>query len=587
MQKQNSKLIRKILLSYAATFVLINLADSLTMVADGIVISRGLGAQALASIGLADPSYKLASLVAGVLSVGLASLCAQAMGSGDRKRTNEIFSAGLAVTLAAAALLTVLCFVFVGRLCRLFGAGDDPELYEHLNRYLRGWFTGMPGYVVFFVLSPLVTLDGNRKNVLAATFLQSLVNIAGDIAGVFWLKLGTYGVGLATGLSFNLSALVLLLNFFRRHTAFRPFAARPDFRALPKTLRIGLPSITLQISRILAPIFINRTIIAVGGSLAMSAVSVKSSILGFTVIVGKGIAESVGLMTQILYSEKDALSLKHTVKTGLWLHLLADSLLSLLLFLFAGSLSGLYFAAGSAEWALAVKAVRCLALSLVLNGCNLILLQYLQGARKMLPVHVLTLFHRMVSLTFFTVLLGRLFGTDGLFAAIPVSEAAVLAGYLLAVLLPKRGEDFWNTVLMIPGNFGYDRENSFSVSISTIEEAVAVSERIEAFCREHGVDARKSYFSARCMEELAANIILNGFTADTKRHHCDIRVMIEEGEVVLRLRDDCPYFNLRERYDSLTEDDIDSGVWIRMVFALASDVSYINIFNTNTVIIKM
>ena len=37
----------------------------------------------------------------------------------------------------------------------------------------------------------------------------------------------------------------------------------------------------------------------------------------------------------------------------------------------------------------------------------------------------------------------------------------------------------------------------------------------------------------------------------------------------------------------LAEDDIDAGVWIRMVFALAKDVQYINIFNTNTMIIRM
>ncbi len=587
MQDQSSKLIRKILISYAMTFMIINLADSLTMIVDGMVISRGLGASALAAIGLADPSYKIASLFAGVLSVGLQSLCSQAMGSGDRKKANEIFSAGMVVTITAAVLLSVFCFTCTGSLCRLFGAGDDPELYDHLYRYLKGWFTGIPGYILFFVLSPLVTLDGNKKNVTAATFIQSAINIGGDILSVFVLDAGTYGVGLSTGLAYNVSACVLLLNFARERSVFKPFQALPDFKVLPKTLHIGLPRITQQVCKILAPLLINRTIIAIGGSIAMSAVSVKSSILGFCVIIGKGVAESVGLMTQILYSEKDAVSLRQTVKVGLGVHLTLNALLSILLFVFAGGVSGLYFASGTEEWLLASRAVRCLALSLILNGCNQILTQYLQGARKMLPVHTLTLFQRMISLTVFTVVLGRLFGINGLFAAIPVSEAAVLLGYIVIVLITNRRDGFWNSILMIPDGFGYNSENSFSVSISSVEEAVAVSERIESFCGAHQVDRRKSYFSARCMEELSTNIIEHGFTKDEKKHCCDIRVMIDPDGVVLRIRDDCPYFNIRERYDSLSEHDVDSGVGIRLVFALAKEVNYINIFNTNTLIIRM
>ena len=584
---QNSKLIREILISYATTFIVINFVDSLTMIVDGMVVSRGLGAAALAAVGLADPSYKIATLLAGVLSAGMQSLCAQAMGSGDREKANGIFSAGMAVAIPAAVLLCVLCFTFTGSLCRLFGAGNDPVLYEHLYRYLKGWFTGIPGYIIFFVLSPLVTLDGNKKVVTAATIVQSTVNICGDILSVFVFNKGTYGVGFSTGLAFNISACILILNFFRERSVFKPFSVRPDFSVLPKTMHSGLPMITQQVCMFFAPLLINRTIIAIGGSIAMSAISVKSSIFGFCVIIGKGVAESVGLMAQILYSEKDAVSLRQMVKLALRVHVKLNVLLSLALFIFAGLVSGMYFVPQTEEWILASQAVRCLALSLILNGCNLILIQYLQGTGKMLPVHVLMLSHRMISLTLFTIVLGNLFGVKGVLAAIPISEAAVLLGYIVITLLTNRNDGFWNSILMIPDGFGFNSENSFSVSISTVEEAVAVSERIESFCIQHEVDRRKSYFSARCMEELATNIILCGFTADDKTHHCDIHVMIDSDEVVLRLRDDCPYFNIRERYDSLTEDDIDAGVWIRIVFALAKDVKYINIFNTNTLIIRM
>lgn len=587
MHDQNNRLIRNILFSYAVTFIIINLADSLTMFADGIVISRGLGAKALAATGLADPSYKLVSLFSGVLAVGLQSLCAQAMGSGDRDKANRIFSTGMIVMLTAIVILTSAGFLFTDTLCTLFGAGGDEELAYHLSRYLRGWFTGIPGYIIYLVLSPLATLDGNRKIVTVSTFLQSAVNIGGDILSAFVLDAGSFGVGFSTGLSFNLSAIVLVLNFFRKQSVFKPFSASPDFRVLPKVLHVGVPRITEQCCKILGPIFINRTIIAIGGNLAMSAISVKSSIIGFCVIIGGGIAGSVGLMTQILYSERDELSLKNTVKAGFGLLITLDTLYSALLILLSGKVAGLFFPAGSEEWSYAVQAVRCLSLSLLLNGANTIIVKYLQSARKMLPTHLMTAFHRMISLAVSTFLLGKLFGITGLFAAIPVSEAAVLLGYTAIVLLTGSKKDFWRSFLMIPNGFGYNSDNSRSFSISTVEEAVTVSEKIEAFCSRHGVNERTSYFSGRCMEELATNVIEHGFTKDEKKHYCDIRVMIDKDAVTLRIRDNCRYFNIRERYDSLTENDAESGLGIRLVYAMAKDVTYINILKTNTLIIRM
>lgn len=588
MRDQNDKLIRKIMISYALTFIIINLADSVTMIADGMVVSQGLGAGALAAVGLADPSYKIVLLFSSVLAVGLQSLCAAAMGSGDREKVNQVFSAGMIVTIAVAGVLTVVCFACTGTMCSVFGTNRDPEIRAHLFAYLTGWFTGVPGFVLFFVLSPLVTLDGNKKLVTVATFIQCAINIGGDLLAVSVLEAGIYGVGLATGMSFNVSAVVLIVNFFRKRSVFRAFSARPDFGALPKAMNIGLPRLTEQVSKILAPVLINRTILAIGGSMAMSAMSVKSSIFGFCVIIGDGVARTVGLMTQILYSERDAKSLRNTVKTGLGLMATLNAVFSVLLLLCSGLVARLYFPAGTEEWRLAVTATRCLALSLLLNGANLIVIQYLQGARKMLPVHLMTAFHRLIALTVFTMLLGRAYGTIGLFAAMPVSEGVVLLGYLAATLLFNRKKrDFWDSVLLIPDGFGYNNENSCTFSISTVEEAVTVSERVEAFCEQHQVEKRTSYFSGLCMEELATNVIEHGFTEDDKKHYCEIRVMIDPEEVVLRIRDDCPYFNIRERYDSLVENDMESSLGIRLVYALAKDVSYINILKTNTLIIRM
>ena len=114
-----------------------------------------------------------------------------------------------------------------------------------------------------------------------------------------------------------------------------------------------------------------------------------------------------------------------------------------------------------------------------------------------------------------------------------------------------------------------------------------VSELIEDFLEQHQVDKRTSFFSGLCMEELATNVILHGFTKNNDKHYCDIKVMIDPDGIVLRIRDNCPYFDIRERYNSLSEEDANASIGIRLIYAVAKDVKYINVLKTNTIIIRM
>ena len=63
--------------------------------------------------------------------------------------------------------------------------------------------------------------------------------------------------------------------------------------------------------------------------------------------------------------------------------------------------------------------------------------------------------------------------------------------------------------------------------------------------------------------------------------------MIEADDVILRIRDDCRYFNIKERFEVLKSKGKLSGIGIRLVYGIAKEVNYVNILNTNTLIIKV
>ena len=591
MLKKNNMTTR-IMLSYAFTFMMIELADSVSMVIDGLIISRNLGSTLLAATGLGSASYHMISLFCGAFAVGLQSACSGAMGAGDSERTNRYFTSGLLTVSSIALLLTVFGLLGLDPLCHLFGAnGSDKLLYDGLHEYLRGWFVGIPGFIAFTVLCPLVTLDGNKKMVIVATILESVLNICGDYFSVIhWQGDGLraiYGIGFSSGAAFDLVSVILLAIFFRKRSAFKLDIGQFRIKEVKEMLRIGMPRLTKYACKLLSPLLVNRTVLAVGGSCAMAAISVESSITGFCLVVGNGIAESVNLLSQVFYSEKDKKTLKEVAIDAVKLVTVMCTALSVALFALSPQLSAIFLARGTEEYRLSVIMMRCLSLSLVFNALNACVLNYLQGTRKILPAHLQTVSYRFVFLVICTAALGYGFGTEGIFAAIPISELLAMLTYIVVSSFFGSGKIGVDALLLIPENFGYNDDESLAFGVTTPEEVTGISEKIQDFCMSRGIDKRRAYFAALCIEETAGNVVDHGFKKDNKEHSCDIRVMIENGDIILRIRDDCRYFNMKERYEVLKSQDAFSGIGIKLVYGIAKEVNYVNLLNTNTLIIRV
>ena len=83
-------------------------------------------------------------------------------------------------------------------------------------------------------------------------------------------------------------------------------------------------------------------------------------------------------------------------------------------------------------------------------------------------------------------------------------------------------------------------------------------------------------------------MITHGFS-DGKPHHLDIRVLIKEERIILRLRDDCQKFDLKEKTKKWAFDEAhpEKNIGIRMIMGMANDIAYTNTMGTNNLIITI
>ena len=87
---------------------------------------------------------------------------------------------------------------------------------------------------------------------------------------------GIEGIGIVTGISWDIAVIVLVLNFFKKNSIFRFKPQKIDFRSIGKIIVTGSPRISRYLCKILSKLFTNRIILLYGGSISVSALSVNA-----------------------------------------------------------------------------------------------------------------------------------------------------------------------------------------------------------------------------------------------------------------------------------------------------------------------
>ena len=134
-------------------------------------------------------------------------------------------------------------------------------------------------------------------------------------------------------------------------------------------------------------------------------------------------------------------------------------------------------------------------------------------------------------------------------------------------------------ILGLGADFGAQPEDALWFNFTSANPVYPIKTKdIYALCESHGFDRRKAYRSALCLEEMVTNIIDHVFSSDKKPHSIDVRIVAKGDELILRVRDDCELFNVKEKGATWKEkpDDIASNIGIRMTMASAKDLKYIN-----------
>lgn len=564
------------------------LSVAVSKLIDSLMVSNFMGTEMFAAQSLVSPFFGLIAIASGLMATGAQVVVSKSIVKGQFKEADQAFSLALLIGLIIAAATSAACLLFGNPISEIFGASrEDATLFAATKAYLTGLAVGTIPLTLNVILTPVLQINGDRKRVKTTMFLIAGVNIVFNTLSIFVFDLGMFGIGLSTSVAEWCGMVVYLLHFRKRNIMCHIRLRGIQPKVLKDVLVIGFPKATVRVCNTLRPLLINRWIMFLSTSAAISAVGINNNVRDFFRIPETAIALTIMLIAGTFYGEQDKVSLKKIARISMTYNVLINVVLSVILFVFAPFWVAIYEKTGTETHAMASLCLRWTAVGLMFYAVNEYFMDFMLGTGRHKHVHVFTFFERFFYAVVCAYVLGLLFGIKGVFASFSIAEMCFTLHILVHVWVknkkfPRGLEQF----MLLPENFETEPDMTLDCSISGMDEVIGISETVMAFCKERNVDHRRAYFAALCTEEMATNIVRYGFIPG-KQQNLMIRVLVTGDDLILRFRDSCKLFNIREQYDSADQKDVTKNIGIRLVMRMAKDVMYINTLNLNTTIIKI
>ncbi len=585
VRPRESNIVTKLYMRLLPVQVSMVAMGSINSIVDGVIAGRFIDTSTVGVVGLYYTVLRILEAAGAILLGGVTVLCGRYLGSGDLKKTRGICSLGMALALAFGTVMTLISFILPEPTAVWLGA--DETLRAPLATYIRGYAIGILPQLLGQQMAASLQLDGNEKLGQAGIVVMIVANVLLDILFVAVLRMGVWGLALATALAYWAYFLVLMQHYFKKNAQMIPkLSLIPPTETLP-LMKIGFPNALLVVCLAARSLVINRLLLAYGGSDGLSALSSFNMICGLILSVGIGAGSLVRMLSSVFLGEGNLEAIHTVMRFSFTWILAAMAVIGAAVVLLSPMIAGLFFPdSASTVFRMARELFFIYGFCVPLTLICLVISGYFQAAGHALFVNVISVTDGFAGMVIPALLLAPLLGVTGVWLSFPLGLLITLTVSLLYPVIRLRHRprslDEW---LLLPADFG--TENKLVFYIHEMQEVTRTAEKVETFCRANGIIPRTSVHSGLCLEEMVGNIIRCGFRRDKKKHMIEVTVTIRDGSILLRIKDDCEPFNPKEWQDITSDEDPASNVGVRLVYRIADEVEYQNMLGLNVLSIRL
>lgn len=415
---------------------------SIQSIVDGIIVGNFLGPDALASISLILPAYTIPSSFALILAIGVQAQMSIAMGNQDYLKSQTVLKTGGFSILAYSLLVTLLFNAFPGMLAELMGAKGD--LFAGSLDYIHGVMPFMAANYCFVFLDSLLKTLGHPRFSMMMVVGFIVLNIVLSILFVTVFDLGTFGVGLATGVSITTGCVLsgcVVWKALRGNRNLRGKRGKFSWRLLGRIFYNGSSEGLTEIAMGVTIVLFNFTFLKYAGKEGVAAFAVTN----YVIFVGACILLGVSNGTIPIISYNYGAGLWHRVRQTLKVVLRTNFIIGLVFFvillLFGEYLISVFLDDSSqAIIDLAVHGSRIMGFAFLLNGFNIFSASFFTALDKAKWSLVLSSCRGLIFIVIGLLVLPSLFSINGVWMTVVVAELCTAAISLYLIRKTLRGK---------------------------------------------------------------------------------------------------------------------------------------------------
>ena len=375
------------IIAFMIPIALSNLFQQLYNAVDSMIVGNFVGSSALAAV---SSSGNLIFMIVGFfngIAIGAGVVIARYLGAKDSASTETAVHTTVALGLVFSVLMTIIGMVFVPPLLRLMGT--PASVLPQSISYLRIYFAGSVGFVMYNVFVGILQAAGDSEHPLIYLVISSGINLVMDLLLVAVFHFGVAGAAFATVMSQVVSAL-LCMNLLMRVDA--DYRLRWSRVRLPKdmTLRIiryGIPSgvqnSIMSLSNVVIQSYINSY-----GEAAVAGIGAYTKVEGFCFIPVSSFAMAITTFVSQNLGAGEYGRARKGVRFSAIATIVSAQTLGLLLFTFRYPLIGL-FDSNPAVIQFGADRARITCLAFFLCACTHFFAAVMRGAGKpLIPMFV-------------------------------------------------------------------------------------------------------------------------------------------------------------------------------------------------------
>ncbi len=273
---ENGQITRNILQT-ALPMLIAQVLNLLYSIVDRIYIGRipGSGTEALGAVGLCFPIIIIIAGITNMFGLGGSPLFSMALGRGDRRRASAIQNTSFRLLILSGAVLTIVGELFGRGLLLLFGATEN-EIPVSLS-YLRIYLLGTVFLMVSTGMNSFINAQGYAGIGMYSVMVGAVTNLILDPVFIFGLNMGVRGAAIATVISQALSFLYVM-RFLCSAKNKHPVSFEFHFPHAGEIIGLGTAPFIMQFTNSLVQIACNQVLMAYGGALFVSIMTIVSSV---------------------------------------------------------------------------------------------------------------------------------------------------------------------------------------------------------------------------------------------------------------------------------------------------------------------